>query len=356
MPKILHFFPYEKFTSSFIDFINNNFKISNHLFVVYGDEDKYKLNCEYYQNIIKINKIDHRNKRLLKNLCKNSNKIILHSCFNSKIVVFFLKHPQFYNKLYILFWGGDLYRKRQPIKNVKEYFYEKFRSFLFKRTKQILTLVKGDYDLAQKWYGIKGTYFDCKYYLPDYSEDVIEMLNRNVNPAIINIQIGNSSTQTNHHIDVLKILKKFSDKNIHIYIPMSYGDFKYRDKVEKLAKEWFGKKVTIMKEFYKKEVFNQHLANMNIAIFNNDRQQALGNIYMLIYLKAKVYMRSDTSMWDEMTNILGCQLEDIAQIEQENFEEFTQKQDVILEKNSKIIEEYNSLDYAKKIWTKIFET
>ncbi|MCB6568322.1 TDP-N-acetylfucosamine:lipid II N-acetylfucosaminyltransferase [Eubacterium limosum] len=348
---ILHIFPYEKFTDAFINFINQNFDIREHKFVLFG-EKKYNVNICDYPNVFEFFEIDYSG---LKRICNVCSKIIVHGCMGSKLLVFFILHPKFYEKLYILFWGGDLYRKRNPIKNIKDYFYEKLRTFLFQRAKQILTLVKGDFDLAQKWYGIKGIYYDCKYYLPSYSEDVIEMLNRTDNPAIVNIQIGNSATETNHHIEILTGLKKFSNENIHIYLPMSYGDFNYREEVEKVAKEWFGEKVTIMKEFYKPEIFNQHLANMDIAIFNNDRQQALGNIYMLICLKAKVYMRSDTSMWDEMTNILGCQLEDVKQIEQETFESFIKKENNILEKNSKIIKKYNSLDYAKEIWTKIFE-
>lgn len=355
MELIVHIFPYEKFTASFIEFINQNYDSENHKFFLYGEKEKYEINLNKYTNIYEIFELKRKiTKEFLKATLK-SNKIILHGCFSPILVVFFIAHPQFYKKLYILFWGGDLYFKREAKKNIKFRIYEKFRTFLFRHAKQILTLVKGDYNLAKEWYGVKGIYYDCKYYNPDYSSEVLGGIERTDISGVINIQIGNSATKTNHHIEILKKLKKFSDKNIHIYLPMSYGNIEYCDKVEKLAKEWFGEKVTVMKKFYKSEVFNQHLANMDIAIFNNDRQQALGNIYMLICLKTKVYMRSGTSMWDEMTNILGCQLEDVAQIEQETFKIFTQKETVVLEKNAKIISDYNSLDYAKEVWTKIFE-
>ncbi len=350
--KIVHFFKYEKFTKDYINFINNSFK-DEHFFIVFGDKEGFSLDFSEYINVKEINSyfIDLG---ILKK-CYQAKSIILHSLLCPKLLIelFFMKG--LVKKTTILFWGADLYYYNIRNKSIKKRIYEIIRKSIIKHAKQILTLVKGDYDLAKKWYGIEGTYYDCKYYSPNYSREVLEKLNRIADPEIVNIQIGNSATQSNHHIEVLMNLKKFSEENIHIYLPLSYGDFNYRDEVEKVAKEWFGEKVTIMKEFYKPEIFNQHLANMDIAIFNNDRQQALGNIYMLICLKAKVYMRSDTSMWDEMTNILGCQLEDVKQIEQETFKAFIKKENNILEKNSKIIKKYNSLDYAKEIWTKIFE-
>ena len=55
------------------------------------------------------------------------------------------------------------------------------------------------------------------------------------------------------------------------------------------------------------ENYNKKHANkdsIEIAIFNNDRQQAMGNITALLGMKSKVFIRDDTSMWSNFSNLL----------------------------------------------------
>ena len=45
------------------------------------------------------------------------------------------------------------------------------------------------------------------------------------------IQVGNSATNTNNHIDVLKTLEKYKCENIKIFLPLAYGEQEYAEEV-----------------------------------------------------------------------------------------------------------------------------
>ena len=81
-----------------------------------------------------------------------------------------------------------------------------------------------------------------------YSSDMNRELERGSSKKI-NILIGNSSSETNNHFDAFQL---FNEKNIQgkkIYIPLSYGDNKYRELVIKEADFIFGEKAEPLVDF-----------------------------------------------------------------------------------------------------------
>jgi len=106
----------------------------------------------------------------------------------------------------------------------------------------------------------------------------------------INIQLGNSATDTNHHLEVLQRLEKFKDENIQIFAPLSYGDEAYAKEVILKGKEMFGEKFMPLTEFMPFEKYMEFLSEIDIAIFNHRRQQAFGNIISLVGMGKKVYL------------------------------------------------------------------
>jgi dTDP-N-acetylfucosamine:lipid II N-acetylfucosaminyltransferase len=93
------------------------------------------------------------------------------------------------------------------------------------------------------------------------------------------------------------------------------------------------------------------LNNIDIAIFNNDRQQALGNIYALLYLNKKVFIRSDTTMWLHFKEKFNIDMNDFLLVENLNFDQFVE----IRESSNKVkINKVFEEGYLVNIWENVF--
>lgn len=107
-----------------------------------------------------------------------------------------------------------------------------------------------------------------------------------------NILVGNSATPTNNHLEIFNILGNINLKNRLIIVPLSYGVNLYRDNVIKEGDRIFFDKFKPLIDFMPMEEYVKVLASCSIAIMNHLRQQGLGNILIMIYLGAKVFVDS----------------------------------------------------------------
>jgi len=317
--------PEEKFAFPFIEFVNNHFPLDKHLFVILGmKNDKFEKLIS--KNIIFIDeKIKYLNLILLMNY---SNKIILHGLWSQRINQILFVNPWLYKKCYWVMWGGDFYfPEKQPF----------LQRYTIKSIGHLVTYIKGDYELAKKWYGAKGTYHECFMYSSNlYKEyNVIES-----NHETINIQIGNSADSTNNHIEVLQRLSKYADEDIKIFVPLSYGNENYAKEVIMKGKELFGNKFKPMVDFMPFNEYLEFLGSIDIAIFAHKRQQAMGNTITLLGLGKKVYMRNDVTPW-KLFNDLGVKLFDIKNINLDGINDKTK------ENNPYLIKEYFSENNLK---------
>lgn len=209
-------------------------------------------------------------------------------------------------------WGGDFYFPEKQVWIKKQ---------VIKRMGHFITYIKGDYFLAQKWYGASGEYHECFMYPSNlYKEHDIKQKELNT----INIQIGNSADPSNNHLDVLSKLVKYKDENIQIFTPLSYGDQEYAKDVIAKGKELFGEKFVALTDFMPFEKYLEFLGEIDIAIFAHKRQQAMGNTITLLGLGKKVYMRSDISPW-QLFNDIDVKVFDVDDIQIDTIDEQTKK-------------------------------
>ena len=68
------------------------------------------------------------------------------------------------------------------------------------------------------------------------------------NDSAVHIQVGNSADPSNNHLEIFDQLMEYRDQNIFIYAPLSYGDAKNAQTIEKEGLRRFGKKFVAMKE------------------------------------------------------------------------------------------------------------
>jgi len=105
-----------------------------------------------------------------------------------------------------------------------------------------------------------------------------------------NILIGNSATYENNHLDVFEHVKHLNLGGRQILAPLSYGDMLYREFVTSEAKILFGEQFVSIEGFMPISEYVSMLSSCSVAIMGHLRQQALGNIVIMIYLGAKVFL------------------------------------------------------------------
>jgi dTDP-N-acetylfucosamine:lipid II N-acetylfucosaminyltransferase len=295
--KIVHIFPAEKFTLPFIEFVNNNFSMENHFFLIYGN---FKTECSLPQNA-KCFKQSFKNIIQLENLLYSADKIILHSLLlNNKFLLLFLAQRWLLRKCYWTIWGADLYFHIYKDNSFKSIIRERLLKGVISKLGGVVTHIKGEYELAKLWYNVKGKYFYSFMYLSNVFDDkyVDKMINQKTQSDKTVIQIGNSADPTNNHIEILKQLYPIKEANIEIICPLSYGNPEYAKKVQEIGKEMYDDKFQPLVDFLPFETYVNILGMVDVAIFGHKRQQAIGNITFLLGLGKKVYIRDDINTWD----------------------------------------------------------
>ncbi|KRG15753.1 hypothetical protein ACA30_03985 [Virgibacillus soli] len=348
---ILHIQKPEKFTVPFNNFIEDYFDKEDHFFAIRTDKanqqpnDNLKYNSFYIKN--------SKDFFLLIKKMNQSKKIFLHSLLiDPKILLLLFFQPWLLRKCYWILWGADLYKYKKPKVTLKQKGLEFVRKFVIKNMYEILPIVEGDYRLAQEWYHTKAKYRYNAIY-PVNTEIISEMeLGGYKRGRDVKILLGNSATESNNHKDILQKLSKFKDENMQLYVPLSYGNNDYAEEVITLGKSIFGTKFIPVTEFMERVDYINLLNTMDAGIFNNDRQQAMGNIYLLLYLGKKVFIRKETTMWDELARQYHISLVD--DIEHEDLQflyEFNEKEKEHNKKEASIRYDINKV---REHWENIF--
>lgn len=285
------------FFPSFIEFIKENFDNNEHVFLLKGDRDiaqKYAqtdnvaaFTCDSF-----FSKFNYYGRVILR--MHLADKVILHGLFNIKLVIILFFAPWLLRKCYWVILGGDLYNYKLGEKNKRYYRHEFFRRPVITNMGHLVSYIEGDVKLAREWYGAKGKYHECVIYPSNLYKEYRVPAKQG---STINIQVGNSATASNNHIEAFEKLLPFREQDIAIYVPLSYGDIEYAQEVIKQGHDWFGDKFKPLTNFMQFEEYLAFLGSIDIAIFNHKRQQAMGNTITLLGLGKTVYLRNDTTQW-----------------------------------------------------------
>jgi len=280
-----------KFLPPFIEFIRNNFVFLEHIFC-FIDAQSISANQKHEdKNVIYVKAKDFP--RFFVLLCK-AEKIFIHGLFSKKLLLTLFLFPWFLKKCYWVIWSADLYYYVERKKSWKSDIHEFVRRFVIKRMGHVISLMPGDFQLAKEWYQSKAKYHECFIYPHAIYKELNVLEQRR---ETINIQVGNSACVFNEHDEIFKTLTLFKDKNIKIYCPLSYGDKKNAEEVAKRGKELFGDKFIPLLDFLPFDEYLKILVKIDIAIFNHNRHQAMGNIVVLLGLGKKVYIRNNITTW-----------------------------------------------------------
>ena len=352
----------DKFNSELINFFNNNFNKDDHLFIFCcGGRMQEIFSIPKFNNILilkgAISRRENQDFKLLLSLLNKSKKIILHGLFLREVFVFFDKNKYLLKKCSWIIWGGDLYHYKYRKINPQEDAHEEIRKRVIANIGNIITGTKGDYELAKKWYNTKASYVKCFAYSSMLSFKIgYNKISNNINNKPknkFNILLGNSAASTNNHIEAMQKLAAHKDKIKKIICPLSYcNEGNYADNVIREGKKYFGKTFYPILEYMDKAIYEKMLLEeVDIAIFNHERQQAFGNITMLLAMGKKVYINKKSTLVDVFKEE-GLDIFFSNNIDKSDFFNIDKKSS---NKNMKIMKDFLSTDYLLKQWKGVFK-
>jgi dTDP-N-acetylfucosamine:lipid II N-acetylfucosaminyltransferase len=293
--RVLHVGDVNKFIVPLVDFLEEHCaSFDMQEFFVFGDRERCPLRGRPNVYISKDIQGLRDYKRLVTAM-NGADKIILHGLFNVRLIQLLAVQAWLLKKCYWVMWGADLYVHRLDPREFIGGLNEVARRFVIKRLGHLCTYIEGDAELARTRYGARGAYAECFM----YPSNLYHALP--VPPKVhdsITVQIGNSADPSNEHLEVLDKLKPFRDRNVRLFVPLSYGDPAYAQRVIQAGQRAFGDQFVPMVDFMPFEQYLGFLGEVDIAIFNHRRQQAMGNILTLLGLGKKVYMRDDITPWN----------------------------------------------------------
>lgn len=342
--KILHICKMEKFIPPFVELIDRNFDSSRHVFFLFGNHEGYPVSRSH--GVVKVRSGvfgKWASKLKLVREMHNAEKVIIHGLFNRSVTQLLWLMPWLLKKCYWVMWGADLYQY-ESIGGIRpRRLRELMRRNVIRKMGHLVTHVSGDVDLARRWYGATGQYHECLMYVSNVYSDL--PLNKR-EQSTINIQVGNSADPGNNHLEIIERLAPLKGRDIKIHVPLSYRASPYVDSVIDAGRRIFGDKFRPMTEFMPFDDYKVFLSEIDVAIFNHKRQQAMGNIINLLGLGKKVYLRPEVTPWASLLD-KKIAVYDVARIDIDTFdtEALSRNRELIRNEYSedRLIEQLNRL-------------
>jgi hypothetical protein len=254
---------------------------------------------------------------------KNVTSVIIHSMtdFHAYLINKYL----YDKKICWTLWGGDIYQSGfipyeknilvQTKKQIKKDLWQTIKSaigrnrwrfpILFSRYRAML---KVDYlitVLPSEYEHITSNIpkLRAKQVLWNYSLEQSFIYPNIVNNNRKNIIVSHNGYPTNNHFDSFEILKKLDLQERRIIVPLSYGIKDYSNKVLKYGESVFGSSFMPLIDYLSFEKYIEIVNSCSIALFNNIRQQGVGNLIILLKLGIKIYLNENGMAWKFMQDL-----------------------------------------------------
>jgi len=358
--KYIHTIINNAVTNPFIDIVNQNFNPNDHRFYVIRGMSQDLCRIRRSENVFIISNISNilNGFRLMFDILI-SKKVFIHGLFTPYLVAILFFQPWVLKKCNWLIWGGDLYSFNKERLSFRSKLVEYMRARVIREMGRIITSIKGDYDLAKTWYNVKGTRENAYYPFELGTEQIDKILSKiekddNIRHLPTKIMIGNSAYDTNNHFEIIDLLQQYHNQNVKIYALLAYGDIKYAKKVCEKGKQIFGEKFIGITDYVPFEEFVLFYNKIDILIFNHERQQGLGNLFLALYLGKKIYINNKSPLWQFFKDDLGLIVNRTGDIGKKSFFEFSNADNLIVEKNRQIINTILQEDHLIKQWKELF--
>jgi hypothetical protein len=168
------------------------------------------------------------------------------------------------------------------------------------------------------------------------------------------ILVGNSATFTGNHIEALDLLHQFGVKGRQIIVPLSYGNKQYAQKLAEVGNSYFGDNFEPLMDFKPIEDYVASIKKCGYVIMNHVRQQAVGNIVIMLYLGARVFVRQENPVYAFFKD-MGVSLSTVQALEANSALLQTPLSEEERESNRQFVSDYWSRDRAYERTKKLVE-
>lgn len=114
------------------------------------------------------------------------------------------------------------------------------------------------------------------------------------------ILLGNSASLTCNHFDAFDVLSRLKISERKIVVPLSYGGEKYANEVCLEGNKFFGNDFVPLRGFLPISEYVKTISQCGFVVMNQNRQQGLGNIVIMLYLGAKVFLRKENPLYKNL--------------------------------------------------------
>ena len=352
--KYLHLLIDHFYSRKFFDVIINHFDPQEHHFMVFKTQNnKSYFDGLKHQNLeisVLPNNIFRRilkKEKHAKLLMNDADCIFIH--FLSDDITRLLRRFKKRGIVLWVIWGADLYSnipmelydpktkelmiklnelnelknliRLKELKNLKNLiirliFFRYLRKIVFKYLRKsviknidyVITATKGDVKYLKMYYNTNAKWYTGFHYPNPIDFEKIQQEKKKIdkkynfkNKFSKLILLGNSGNPSNNHVDILYYLSEINDKDFGIICPVSYTSFsKYIQELIIIGKSLFGDRFIPLIEFLDAKIYFHILNQVDVVIMNHNRQQGVGNINILLYLKKIIYIKRKNSLFDHL--------------------------------------------------------
>jgi|GEM_PF-6327383 len=123
----------------------------------------------------------------------------------------------------------------------------------------------------------------------------LKFLKNKQHPVVL---LGNSAAVSGNHISVLRRLRELKGRqDFMVMCPLSYGDPAYAEHVSNMGRNLLGERFFPLRRFMDRATYFWMLSKVDCAVMNHRRQQAAGNILMLLSVGRRVAMNTRSSLY-----------------------------------------------------------
>lgn len=198
-----------------------------------------------------------------------------------------------------------------------------------------------------------GRYYIMPYIKARNEQLVMEALEhaKNERHEDTRILLGHRGTKENNHIKILQsLVANYSNDNIHVYIPLSYGDNQYISHLKDYISGIDSITITIIDKLMDYKEYVKFLAGMDVCIFDGKASYALDNIGILLSLHKILFINSEgiIRVAFDKESIPYKKVEDIDQMD---FHEFVEPMDYSICSENSL--QLHNLEYQINAWKEI---
>ncbi|MBD3611205.1 MAG: TDP-N-acetylfucosamine:lipid II N-acetylfucosaminyltransferase [Hydrogenovibrio crunogenus] len=179
-----------------------------------------------------------------------------------------------------------------------------FRQKALKRIDTISPVLKEDYDLLKS----AGLLKPLPDFVPWNYGSLEESLIKNFIGQRVSgtkVLVGNSASFTNNHLEAFEFLQQLAkpeESKLQVIAPLSYGDDCCKQAVIEKGVSCFGESFQSVTDFMPIDEYVALIKQCGFVVMNHKRQQAVGNIVIMLYLGARVFLREENPTYQMLKN------------------------------------------------------